>query len=370
MRALISAHLGLVIAGMVSFVLMGAGQSIFGPALPAFARQFAIGTGEAGYLVSALWVGSALGVAAMYARGDDIVPRHALAALALGAAGIAIGIGWWATLGATVVFGTGYGISTVIYNRRMLAIFGPRGPAMLAFLNAIFAAGAIVAPLAFLAVGSSTQLAYAVIMALACAAFPFAGGEGRIAAAPQGTGYRLHLPILAFGAIGIGMEACLIGLGPLALIALGAGEAGAAKLLSLFFLAFLLSRSVLVGAAHLVAPFTLYAFAVGGAGSLALAMVLTGWTWLFVPMGAFAGLFFPGFYVAGAALMGNDRRVGPTLIAAGLAGGISAPVLLSRVMQARGDAVLFAVLAAVGLGVAAAALTMRRGVNREAAARA
>lgn len=370
MRSLILANLGLVIAGMVSFVLMGAGQSIFGPALPAFARQFGIETGEAGLLVSALWIGSALGVAAMYWRGNDIVPRHGLAVLILGAAGIAAGIGWWATLAFTVLFGTGYGISTVIYNRRMLAIFGPRGPAMLAFLNAIFAAGAIVAPLAFVAAGSSTRLAYAAVAALAAVAFLFAGGIGRTEAVAGGARYRFHPPILFFGAVGIGFEACLIGLGPLALIALGATEEGAAELLSLFFVSFLVSRTVLVGAAHLIPPFTLYTCALGGAGLVALALALTGWTWLFAPLGIFAGLFFPGFYVAGSALMGDDKRVGPTLIAAGLTGGISAPILLSRLMQAQGDAVLFPVLAAVGLAVAVAAALMLRGVNREAAAAA
>ncbi len=370
MRALISAHLGLVIAGAVSFILMGAGQSVFGPALPAFARAFTIDTAEAGILVSALWAGSAVGVALMYWRGNDVVPRHGLGFLILGAAGIAAGTGWWATLAATVVFGMGYGVSTVIYNRRMLAIFGTRGPAMLAFLNALFAAGAIVAPLAFVASGGSTRAAYATLALLASVAFVFASGIGRAEAVAGGARYRIHLPILAFGAVGIGFEACLIGLGPLALIALGASEPGAARLLSLFFLAFLVSRTVLVGVAHLVAPFTLYTTALGGAGLIALAMAATGWTWLFVPMGACAGLFFPGFYVAGAALMGDDRRVGPTLIAAGLVGGISAPILLSRAMQAQGDAVLFAVLAAAGIGVALAALAMLRGVNRQVAARA
>ena len=42
MQALIKTHAALLITGLVSFVLMGAGQSLYGPALPAFARDLGL----------------------------------------------------------------------------------------------------------------------------------------------------------------------------------------------------------------------------------------------------------------------------------------------------------------------------------------
>ena len=109
MRSVFVAHMGLVLAGMVSFVLMGAGQALFGPALPVFAREFGIATGQAGLLVSAHWVGAVLGVAAMYLRGDRVTPRMALAAMGLGAALVGARLGWGPTLLGALGFGLGYG---------------------------------------------------------------------------------------------------------------------------------------------------------------------------------------------------------------------------------------------------------------------
>lgn len=357
MRALLVAHAGLVIAGVVSFVLMGIGQAVYGAALPAFARAFGTEPGTAGLLVPAHWVGSALGVVVMFRRGDHVTPRHALGVFALGALILSAGLGFGVTLAGAVVFGMGYGLSTVIYNRRMLAIFGARGPTMLAALNAIFGAGAIGGPLVFVALGSDPGATYLLVAGLAVVAFLAAGGIAPAAAvAGPVAPFRPRLSILAFGALGIGTEACLIGLGPLALIAAGQSEEGAARFLSAFFAAFLVARTLLVGVAHRVPAFRLYTGAVCATGVLALAEVLTGWPWFFVACGAAAGLIFPGFYVAGSRLMGEDARVAPLLISAGLAGGISAPLLLGAAMAWFGNAIFFPVIAALMLAVAACAL--------------
>ena len=61
MKAVLVAHRGLVLAGLFSFVLMGAAQSLYGLALPAFVRAFGVSIGQAGLLISARWVGSVLG---------------------------------------------------------------------------------------------------------------------------------------------------------------------------------------------------------------------------------------------------------------------------------------------------------------------
>lgn len=363
MRAELAAHAGLLVAGLVSFVLMGAGQSLYGPAVPAFARDFGIGTGQAGLLVSAHWIGAAAGVALMYGLGDRVTPRMTLAAMATGAGGIAAGLGWWPTLAAAIMFGVGYGLATVIYNRRFLAVFGARGPSMLAFLNAIFGVGAIGAPLVFVAIGGKPAAAFAVVAMLAAATFALARVPPAAAAvAPRAGPFRPRTGILGFGALAIGTEACLIGLGPTGLIARGVTETGAAQLLSAFFTAFLAARLALVPLAGRVVPFVLLAAALTMVGACALALAAGGPVWLFVAMGAAAALFFPAFYMAGAVQMGADARVAPLLVASGLAGGIVAPLVMGAIMGETGNGIFFALVAALTLAAAALAWAMARGM--------
>ena len=365
MKSVILAHLGLVIAGVVSFVLMGAGQALYGPALPVLARNFAISTGQAGFLVSAHWVGAALGVAAMYFRGNDVTPRMALGAMATGAALIGLGAGWVLALTGAVVLGVGYGASTVIYNRRFLTIFGAQGPSMLALLNAIFGIGAIGAPLVFVQMGSDPGLAFLSVAGLSALTAIIAGGIAPIAQTSTALARFVPRPlILIFGAMAVGTEACLIGLGPTALIAQGQAEARAAELLSMFFVVFLLARLALVGFAGRLHPFALYTAAMTGAAVCLSCAALTADPGWFVAAGGFAGLFFPGYYVSGVRLMGDDPRVSPTLIAAGLVGGITAPVALGAVMVRAGDGVFFTVMSVATAAVAMAALLSLRGMMR------
>ena len=360
MRSVFVAQIGLVLAGMVSFVLMGAGQALFGPALPVFAREFGIATGQAGLLVSAHWVGAVLGVGAMYLRGDRVTPRMALAAMGLGAGLVGARLGWGPTLLGALGFGLGYGASTVIYNRRFLIIFASRGPSMLALLNAIFGIGAIGAPLVFVAIGSDPGVAYLSLAALCAVTFVLAGPVAPVARGPGAAGrFGLRPVILTFGVVAIATEACLIGLGPTALVAQGQTEARAAELLSMFFVVFLTARLVLVAFAGRIHPFTLFLLALAGAAVCAAGSALTGHPLWFVAIGGFTGLFFPGYYMSGTRQMGDDPRVAPTLIAAGMAGGIAGPVVVANLVAVTGEATFFAVVAVVTGAAALAALAMR-----------
>jgi len=307
LSSLIRTHAALLIAGILSFAIMGAGQSLYGPALPAFAREFGLTVGQAGLLVSALWIGSATGVALMFFRGRNVTPRHALGVMVVGAGIIASGIGWWPTLAGSVIFGMGYGISTVVFNPRVLKAFGAKGPSMVSLLNAMFAVGAIVAPLGFVAIGSDPHLAFAVVAGLCALIWLVAGTTERTeeTAAVTSKPYRFRPGLLCFGVVCIGVEACLIGLGPTALITAGASEESAARALSGFFVAFLVARSALVFTAHLLPAFSIYAFAMCGAAACAMGAVLFPAVPFFMAMGAFAGLFFPGFFVTASRLMGG-----------------------------------------------------------------
>ncbi|HEX9857399.1 MAG TPA: hypothetical protein VGA75_03520 [Paracoccaceae bacterium] len=365
MRRALRANAGLLFAGMASFVLMGAGQALYGPALPAFARAFGLQGQAPGLLISAHWVGAALGVGVMFLRGGSVTPRLTLAAMAAGAALVAAGLIWALVLLGAVLFGLGYGASTVIYNRRFLASFGARGPAMLGLVNAVFGIGAIGAPLVFVWLGSQPQLAFGLVAGLAVLTLAGAGGAGREQVAALLPGRFVVQPgILAFGAVAIGMEACLIGLGPTALIAAGETETRAAELLSAFFVAFLLMRVGLVWLSTRLRPFTLLMLALAGAGVSALGAATISAAWFFVPLGACAGLFFPAFYVCAAARMGDDPRVSPTIIASGLAGGIVSPLVLGGVVALLGNGVFFWIVAGVTLAAAATGSLMPGRMNR------
>lgn len=349
MRALFRANAGLLISGLFTFVLMGAGQSFYGPALPVFARAFGLSLAEAGLLISAHWVGCFIGVGVMFAAGARVTPRHALAPMIVGAAGLAAMAGWPATLAAATVFGAGYGMATTVLNPRVLFAFGARGPAMLSFLNAAYAVGAIVSPLVFVAIGSDPRLGFGLTAGLAALAWISSGAASRPpATVPTATRpYRLHLGILSFGAVAIGLEASLGGLGPAALIAAGYSEASAARHLSAFFVVFLAARVVLSFTAHRIPSFALYTAAIALACLCAAVAVLVDPGLGFVGMGAATGLFFPGFYVTATRKMGDDPRVPPTIIAAGLVGGILSPLIIGLAMGALGPLGFFWILLCV-----------------------
>jgi MFS transporter, FHS family, glucose/mannose:H+ symporter len=362
-KDLIRAHAGLLFAGVATFVMMGAGQALLGPVLPVYVQDFDLGPTESGLFVSVVWIGCFLGVGLMYFKGAGIGPRHTLAVMAAGAGTMALGAGWPLTLVGAMVFGAGYGMATAVFNPRVMRAFGSRGPSMLSLLNATFGVGAILAPLAFVWIGSNPRWAFGAVAATVLVIWIVAGPAGREGVTPPGEAkpFRPNWAILAFGMVAIGMEASLIGLGPTALIRAGVAEERASELLSAFFLVFLLARVVLIFVAHRVEPFALYTAAVSSAAMFALGAVLISPAVFFVAMGVSTGVFFPGFYVTASRKMGEDIRVPPTIIASGLVGAIIAPLVLAPLTAGMGDRGFFWGTLAVFLALtAAAALTFRQ----------
>ncbi|MCU0904176.1 MAG: MFS transporter [Tabrizicola sp.] len=363
MKDLIRAHAGLLFAGVATFVMMGAGQALFGPALPVYVRDFSLSEGEAGLFVALLWVGCFLGVGLMYFKGAMVGPRHTLAVMAAGTGVMALGPTWVLTLVGGFLFGAGYGMATAVFNPRVMRAFGATGPSMLSLLNATFGVGAIAAPLVFVWLGSDPAWTFGLVAVLFLAVWVFSGPAGREGVAPQGEvkAFRPHVTILAFGAVAIGMEASLAGLGPSALIRAGVAEERASELLSAFFVVFLLARVGLIFVAHRVQPFVLFTVAVGSAAVFALGAVFLSPAVFFVAMGAPAGVFFPGFYVTAAAKMGEDIRVPPTIVASGLVGAILAPLLLAPLSASLGERGFFVLVAGILVAVSAVAvLNLRR----------
>ena len=362
MKDLIRAHAGLLFAGVATFVMMGAGQALFGPALPVYVRDFSLSEGEAGLFVALLWVGCFLGVGLMYFKGALIGPRQTLAVMAAGAGLMALGPNWVLILAGGMLFGAGYGMATAVFNPRVMRAFGATGPSMLSLLNATFGVGAIAAPLVFVWLGSDPAWAFGIVALALVAIWLGAGAAGRegVAQAGEVKAFRPHWAILVFGAVAIGMEASLAGLGPTALIRAGVAEDTAAQLLSAFFVVFLLARVVLIFVAHRVQPFVLYTVAVTSAAVFALGAVFLAPGPFFVAMGASTGLFFPGYYVTASGKMGEDLRVPPTIVASGLVGAIVTPLLLAPLSAGMGDRGFFVLVAAILVTVSASALLSLR----------
>jgi MFS family permease len=357
-----AAQRALLVSGLASFVLMGLAQAIFGPALPVYERIYGLTTAQAGWLISAFWVGCFLGVAGMFVVAGRVGPRPALAASAIG--GVLLGASpvWAGVLAGGVVFGMGYGSLAAVYNPRVLAAFGARGGAMMSLLNAIFSLGAIAAPLVFLALGSEPRPTFLLFAGFAALIWLGSGSLSRdgAGASVQTGGFRPHLPILLFGMLAICMEAALVSLGPSALVRAGVVEAQAAGLLSLFYVAYLVARGVLIFVADRIAPFAIYVGAMGATVLCALGAILIDPAVFFVPMGASASLFFHAFFVTGVRKMGSDARVPPVIIGSGLVGAIVLPLLVAQVMGLMGPLGFFwLILGWAGVLALASALALR-----------
>ena len=354
----------LVLHGFAGFAVAGALQALYGPSVPALARLHDVLPSQAGAVVSAHAAGGFAALALAMVR-EGITARHALLCIAAGAAAMATGPSFAVTLAGAALVGAGSALNSSVFNRRFLAELGGRGARMLGLLNAVFAVGAVLAPLAFVALGARVGLAYGGLAACALVLAWLAGGV-RAPAAPASP--RLPLrealrrpAILVAGGLGVGMELSLQGFGPAALIAGGMGERAAAGWASAFFAAFLAARLALWWLADRIAPMRLLAgaLALGGA---ACAVAATGGAMAgpaYAVSGAAVGLAFPAYFVAAARRLGTGERIAAVIIAAGYLGATIVPGALSPILAALGVGRLFAVMAAYGLVAAAVAMAVR-----------
>lgn len=341
--------LTLMVISLMTFTMLGGLQALYGPALPAFSRSLGIDLTQASRLLTSHWVGAAAGVGLMYARPTQFGIRVALGLAVSGTLLIGSGFGLITTFLGAFCCGCGQGMANVQLSPRVLRAFGAKGTAMISLINASFGVGAIISPLVYVWIGTHPGHAYLGISVIAVLIWIAAGqlGEAKseVATGPLAP-FNPRWGLMWFSVVGVGIEATLVGLGPSALIAAGQSETAAAQLLSAFFLAFMASRIVLVFTAHLILPFTLYLGAIFATTALAALAALVSVPIFFVLLGASVGLLFPGFFVAASRAMGEDARVAPTIIAAGLFGGIVAPIILAPLMSHLGQSGFFWVCAA------------------------
>ena len=356
----------LLATGIAGFVLLGLAQAIFGPVLPVYARLFGLEIAAVGWVLSVFWAGSLLAVGAVYARPAALGPKTGLIAAAGGTALLALMPNWGAVLAGAGLFGFGYGVIAAVYNPRVLAAFGPRGPAMMSLMNALFTLGAIAAPQVFLLLDQNPAsvfwafTGFAAVVAVATLGM----GDTRAAAAQSAGKAGLDWSILAFAFFGIGLESSLVGLGPTALTLAGETQDTAARLLSLFFLAYLVARLSLIGIAHRVAPFVIFTLCIGLLATLS-ALALRGDVGFWFPLMGFAcGYIFHGEYLTGLQRMGGSTRISAILLAAGMFGAIVMPVVISQLLAGLGPKGFFQIMLAITLALAAAAAVNLRRLSR------
>lgn len=352
--------------GMAGFILLGMALSIFGPVLPVLADRFGLDTPTVGWLLSVFWAGCLAGVGAVYVWPAVLGPRSGLALAAAGAGLLAAMPGWAVVLAGGGVFGAGYGIIAAVYNPRVLAAFGPRGPALMSLMNAVFTLGAIAAPQVFVGLGSDPVLTFAIFAGFAClillASLPMGNTrtEARLDTAPV----RPDWVLFGFVALGIGLESCLAGLGPTALMIAGESPETAAGLLSGFFIAYLISRLSLVVLAQMVPPFALYAGSMTLTAACALGAVIGDPGFWFPFMGFGAGFIFYGGFLTGLRRMGSTTRVSALLLAVGLVGAIVLPMGLAQAMGGLEEKGFFQIILGLSTVLAAVSTILLPRMNR------
>lgn len=153
-----------VAASCVGFVLIGALQALYGPAVPALRADFGLSPSAAGLGLSAHFAGGVAGVLGFNAIHGRIGNRTLLTLsyglMAVGGAAFAAAPNWPLALVAALLTGLGFGGIDYGLNQLFAVGFGDRGAAMLNVLNAHFGIGAVAGP-ALLAVLGPARYPYA-----------------------------------------------------------------------------------------------------------------------------------------------------------------------------------------------------------------
>lgn len=139
--------LNLLGAGATAYFVMGVLQPIYGPLFPFFQQRFGVSTATVGIIASAHFLGSAAAppLAGVLLRrlSTRRVVVGSLILLALGATLVGLAPLWGLAVAGAVVAGLGMGGVSAALN----AVFASVGTRAINFVNAVFAAASILAPL-------------------------------------------------------------------------------------------------------------------------------------------------------------------------------------------------------------------------------
>jgi FHS family glucose/mannose:H+ symporter-like MFS transporter len=359
------------IAACAAFVMIGALQALYGPAIPALRHKFGLSPAAAGTALSAHFAGALLGVlvAAFVRRriADRAILGWSCLLMAAGAIGFGAAGKWPLALAGVFVLGLGFGGIDYGLNVMVASGFGRRGPAMLNILNAHFGLGAIAGPALLGALGTNRYpgvfLACAVICLLvippllAVRDSPTAGPIAGSRTAVRG----VMAAFVALYIVHVGIETGVGGWETTHLEALGHSAGAAAGATAGFWLAMTIGR-------FLVAPVSLrwraQTIVLAGCAGMTVCLLLAA----VPPLAPYAylgvGLAIAPIFPTGLAWL-HERIPGSPgadvwVIAASMIGGVACPPLLGGAFELTGAAAIPLLLAALSAGCVALGLLATR----------
>ncbi|MFD3501377.1 MFS transporter [Streptomyces sp. NPDC058678] len=341
-----------MVASCVGFVLIGALQALYGPAIPAFREEFGLSPSAAGLGLSAHFVGGVAGVLLfdrLYGRlGNRQILGASYLLMAVGAAGFALAPNWPAALAAALLAGLGFGGIDYGLNQLFAVGFGRRSTAMLNILNAHFGIGAILGPALVGMIGSAHYPA--IFLGFALANLPLllcltgvrdrAPGPADSAGADDGRALGRSLSsvlgvFVALYVLHVGIEAGVGGWEPTHLETVGYGAGVAATATSVYWLMMTVGR-------FLVAPialrFSAQAIITVSCAGMTVCLLLASVPALAPYAYAGVGLFIAPIFPTGLPWLHRAapqaRRAGALVIAASMAGGVAAGPALGKAIEA------------------------------------
>ncbi|KPI18036.1 major facilitator superfamily MFS_1 [Actinobacteria bacterium OK006] len=341
-----------VVASCVGFVLIGALQALYGPAIPAFRKEFGLSPSGAGLGLSAHFIGGVAGVLLFDRLFGRLGNRQILATsyvlMALGAAGVALAPSWPLALAAAGAAGLGFGGIDYGLNQLFAVGFGHRSTAMLNILNAHFGVGAILGPALIGVVGSSHYPAVFLCFALAnlplllClggvrdrgpqpTSAPRTAGESGALGRSLGSVLTVFVTLYV---LHVGIEAGVGGWEPTHLETVGFTAGVAATATSVYWLMMTVGR-------FLVAPialrFSAQAIITVSCAGMTVCLFLATVPGLAPYAYAGVGLFIAPIFPTGLPWLHKAapqaRRAGAVVIAASMVGGVAAGPVLGKAIE-------------------------------------
>ncbi|MFE5755115.1 MFS transporter [Streptomyces massasporeus] len=369
-----------VVASCVGFVLIGALQALYGPAIPAFRAEFGLSPSAAGLGLSAHFVGGVAGVLLfdrLYGRvGNRRILGSSYLLMAVGAAGFALAPDWPTALVAALLAGFGFGGIDYGLNQLFAVGFGHRSTAMLNILNAHFGIGAILGPAVIGAVGSEHYPA--VFLAFALANLPLLlclrgvrshvpapdGGEsGGGAVLGRSLGSVLAVFVVLY-VLHVGIEAGVGGWEPTHLETVGYGAGVAATATSVYWLMMTVGRFLV---APLALRFSAQAIVTVSCAGMTVCLLAATVPALAPYAYAGVGLFIAPIFPTGLPWLNRAapraRRAGALVIAASMAGGVAAGPALGKAIEWSGVRAVPLLLCGVSALCLAATLWLVRGTR-------
>ncbi len=341
-----------VVASCVGFVLIGALQALYGPAIPALREEFGLSPSAAGLGLSAHFVGGVAGVLLFDRLHGRLGNRQILGAsyllMAVGAAGFALAPNWPAALAAALLAGLGFGGIDYGLNQLFAVGFGHRSTAMLNILNAHFGIGAILGPALVGMIGSAHYPA--IFLGFALANLPLllclkgvrdqAPEPADSAGADDGRalGRSLGSVLAVFVALyvlHVGVEAGVGGWEPTHLETVGYSAGIAATATSVYWLMMTVGRFLVAPLALRFSAQTIITVSCAGmTACLLLASVPALAPYAYAGVGLFIAPIFPTGLPWLHRSAPRARRAGALVIAASMAGGVAAGPALGRAIEA------------------------------------